>query len=164
MAVMSKYWWAGSLDKRGMHWQSWEKMSIPKSKGGLGFRDLGIFNDAMLAKQAWRLLERPGSLCARVLLARYSKGGDVLSASCPKGASPTWKAICKGREVLRKGLIRRIGDGRTTEIWHDQWIDGITSMKPLGRADDDPVQLVSDLLHEDSNQWDEEKVQRIFSC
>jgi hypothetical protein len=139
MAVMSKYWWAGSLDKRGMHWQSWEKMSIPKSKGGLGFRDLGIFNDAMLAKHAWRLLERPGSLCARVLLARYSKGGDVLSASCPKGASPTWKAICKGREVLRKGLIRRIGDGRTTEIWYDQWIDGITSMKPLGRADDDPV-------------------------
>jgi hypothetical protein len=35
-------------------------------------------------------------------------------------------------------------------------------MKPLGRADDDPVQLVSDLLHDDSNQWDEEKVQRIF--
>ena len=21
--VMSKYWWAGSLDKRGMHWQAW---------------------------------------------------------------------------------------------------------------------------------------------
>lgn len=35
-------------------------------------------------------------------------------------------------------------------------------MKPLGRADDDPVQLVSDLLHDESNQWDEEKVQRIF--
>jgi hypothetical protein len=58
-------------------------MSIRKNKGGLGFRDLGIFNDAMLAKQAWRLLEIPGSVCARVLLARYSKDRDVLSASCP---------------------------------------------------------------------------------
>jgi hypothetical protein len=27
MTVMSKYWWAGSLEKNGMHWQSWEKIS-----------------------------------------------------------------------------------------------------------------------------------------
>jgi hypothetical protein len=161
-AVMSKYWWAGSLDKSGMHWQSWDKLAVPKGQGGLGFRDLEKFNDAMLAKQAWRLLERPDSLCARVLLGRYNKGGDMLTASCPHGASATWKAIIKGREVLKKGLIRKIGNSRTTKIWHDQWIDGTLNMKPLGRASEEPVQLVSDLLEEDSNQWDVEKVQRIF--
>jgi hypothetical protein len=75
-----------------------------------------------------------------------------------KGASPTCKAICRGREVLRKRLIRIIGDSRTTEILHDQWIDGIASMKPLGRAGDDLVQLVSDLIHDDSNQWEGELV------
>jgi hypothetical protein len=91
MAVMSKYWWSGSLDKSGMHWQSWDKLAVPKSRGGLGFRDLEKFNDAMLAKQAWRLLECPDSLCAKVLLGRYSKGGDILSASCPQGASATWE-------------------------------------------------------------------------
>lgn len=112
----SKYWWTGSLDRRGMHWQFWEKMAVPKDRGGLGFRDLELFNDAMLAKQVWRLLERPDSLCGRVLLGRYNQGGDVLTASCLKGASTTWKALMKGREVLKLGLIRRIGDGRTTEI------------------------------------------------
>uniref|UniRef100_A0A0E0RI21 Uncharacterized protein n=1 Tax=Oryza rufipogon TaxID=4529 RepID=A0A0E0RI21_ORYRU len=35
-------------------------------------------------------------------------------------------------------------------------------MKPLGRMTDDPVQLVADLMLQNTNQWDVEKVQRIF--
>jgi len=69
--IMSIFWWAGSLDKKGMHWQAWEKMAISQYKGGMGFPDLMTFNDAMLAKQAWLLLDRPESLCARVLRGRY---------------------------------------------------------------------------------------------
>lgn len=75
----------------------------------------------MLAKQAWRLLERPESLCARVLKGRYYPAGYILTAACPRSASPTWRAVLVGREVLKEGLIRRVGDGKTTEIWHDRW-------------------------------------------
>jgi hypothetical protein len=65
---MSKYLWSGLLDKSGLRWRSWEKLAVPKSRGGLGFRDLEMFNDAILAKQASRLLERPNGFCAKVLL------------------------------------------------------------------------------------------------
>lgn len=34
---------------------------------GLGFRVMELFNYVMLAKQAWNMICRPGSLCAKYL-------------------------------------------------------------------------------------------------
>jgi hypothetical protein len=66
---------------------------------------------AMLAKQGWRLLHNLDSLCARVIKAKYYPGSDVLSA-CPSGnMSYTWRSILKGLDVLKKGIIWRIGYG-----------------------------------------------------
>src|SRR5438132_1136066 len=108
-------------------------------------------------------MERPDSLCARVLKGRYFPDSDFLNANYPNSASPMWKAIFKGREVLKQGLIRRVGDGTTTEIWHDRWIEGSRSMVPMGRRlYDDPVLFVPDLIDEGSSQWIEPLVRRVF--
>lgn len=57
-----------------MHWVGWEKLVSPKAEGGLGFRDLHSLNMAMLAKQTWRLLQNPTSLCARLLKGTECRG------------------------------------------------------------------------------------------
>uniref|UniRef100_R7WA11 DUF4220 domain-containing protein n=1 Tax=Aegilops tauschii TaxID=37682 RepID=R7WA11_AEGTA len=77
---MSKYWWGDEDLKKHMHWFSWWKMCVPKEKGGMGFRDLHCFNLALLAKQCWRLLCEPESLCARALKAKYFPNGDLLNS------------------------------------------------------------------------------------
>lgn len=50
---------------------SWERMGLPKNKGGLGFRDMSIFNKSLLAKQVWRLMQNPSSMVATIYKAIY---------------------------------------------------------------------------------------------
>ena len=97
-------------------------MCLPKAMGGMGFRDLQSFNLAMLAKQVWRLLSDPDSLCARVLRARYYPDGRLLNARLKSGSSYTWQSILAGRDCFKHGYIWRVGDGSQIKIWEDSWI------------------------------------------
>jgi hypothetical protein len=52
-----------------------------KSDGGMGFRDFQLFNKAMLAKQGWRFMTKPESLCSTVLKEKYYHNTDFISAT-----------------------------------------------------------------------------------
>ena len=71
----------------------------------MGFRDLRLFNQALLAKQAWRLLVNPDSLCAKVLKAKYYPNGHILDTAFPHATSVNWQAIVHRLDLLKKGVI-----------------------------------------------------------
>jgi hypothetical protein len=50
-------WWGFENGKKKIYWRSWEWLSTPKALGGLGFRDLEIFNQAITPMLA--LTDRP---------------------------------------------------------------------------------------------------------
>ena len=121
-SMICRYWWSCQDNEKKMHWINWKKLTEPKEEGGLGFRDIHAFNLAMLAKQGWRLAQNPKSLCARILKAKYYPNGDVLKARAGNNPSYTWRSILKGIEVLNRGIIWRVGNGRSINIWRDPWL------------------------------------------
>jgi hypothetical protein len=54
--------WGEDGDKRKMHWRKWSEIDQPKYAGSMGFRDVEMFNIAMLGKQGWRPITNPNSL------------------------------------------------------------------------------------------------------
>ena len=67
--LIRKFWWGYIDDSRKVHWVSWERLCEAKEVGGIGFKEIEKFNDALLAKQVWRMLRNPDSLCFRVFKA-----------------------------------------------------------------------------------------------
>ena len=132
-------------------------MCMSKRDGGMGFRDPVAFNQALLAKQAWRLLQYPESLVARVLKACYFQEESIMSATCPSSASYTYRSILHGRDLLREGLVWRIGDGSRVNIHHSNWIPRNGSMKPLGQVYMQGVTRVADLLEADGKTWNRQQ-------
>ena len=67
MDSIVRFWWGDDENSNKMHSYAWCILCYPKNEGGMGFRDFHSFNLAMLAKQGWRLINEPESLCARIL-------------------------------------------------------------------------------------------------
>lgn len=121
--MLAAFWWGAEPHQRKIHWVAWERLCLPKDQGGLGFRDLEAFNQAMLAKQAWKVLSQPDSMLVRFLKSRYILDGEFLSAPLGLRPSYAWRSLLHGRELLTKGIIRRVGNGQKTRVWIDKWID-----------------------------------------
>ncbi|KAL5580569.1 hypothetical protein UlMin_013011 [Ulmus minor] len=92
----ARFWWGTTSDHKRVHWINWKDLCKPKSLGGMGFRDLSVFNQAMIGKQVWRLVTRPSSLAARVLKAKYYPNSSIWEADANNSSSYTWKSILWG--------------------------------------------------------------------
>lgn len=126
-------------------------MGISKSNGGMGFRDLVSFNKALLAKQLWRLLQNPESLAAHILQAKYYPQSSMLETKL--GAKPSYmlRSMMGAIEVLRQGLIWRVGDGSDIKVLGDRWLPlpiifSVQSLRTLLDAD----ARVTDLIDKDT--------------
>jgi hypothetical protein len=155
-------WWGSKRGKCKVQWIPWEVQIRPKTYDILGFKDLRLFNQALLAHQVMRLITYPTSLCAQVLKARYFPQSNLLDMAPAGEASATWRPIEYGIELLKHCAINIIGDGESTRIWRDNWIARLPNMMSSHPVRACRLRHVSQLIRRGSNDWDEGTLRRYF--
>ena len=95
-SLIRNFWWGSMRGQRKPAWVSWDTLTMPKYMGGMGFRQIELFNLALLVWQAWRILQTPKTLSARVLKAVYFPSGDILPVELGRRPSQVWRAIIEG--------------------------------------------------------------------
>ena len=162
--LIRKFWWGQKGDKREIHWVKWEDLCLHKDQGGVGFKDLTMFNEAMLAKLAWRLLHDDKSLFYQIFKARFFPRCSILEAKDSPSASYAWKSILKGREVIQKGAIWRVGDVKKIRIWRDNWVPSKSSAKittlVLYGQETSNVEVLINLV---TKRWRTEIIDHVFN-
>lgn len=121
--MMNLFWWGhGRTTHRGINWLSWEKFSMHKSRGGMGFKELTAFNLAMLGKQGWKFLSEPHSLVTRIFKAKYFPSTSFLNAKIGHNPSYAWRSILHARFIVRSGARWSIGSGASIHILDAPWL------------------------------------------
>jgi hypothetical protein len=92
--------WGGMGNDFKHHLVGWDKVCVPKAKGGLGVRSLVLFNKALLGKWLWRFGLEENNLWRRVLVVKFGVelGGWRTNPIRGAHSCSLWKGILSGWE------------------------------------------------------------------
>ncbi|KAG6693248.1 hypothetical protein I3842_10G159900, partial [Carya illinoinensis] len=159
--MVAKFWWGNQGQGNKIHWVSWEKLSNSKFRGGMGFKDLHLFNLALLTKQGWRLLRNEGSLVHRVFKAKYFPNTSLFEAKLRNNSSYVWKGILVAIIDLKRGCRWRVGNGKSVNVFKDPWIPDY--YLPPNNSEVDEDLKVHSLIDINMGWWNIQALRALFN-
>jgi hypothetical protein len=101
----------------------WNKVCSPIPEGGLGIRNLRVFNKALLGKWLWRYAHERESWWRIAIDAKFGSswgGWSSIASSGPHGVG-LWKNIRKGWSSFVSFTRFKLGNGSKIRFWDDVW-------------------------------------------
>lgn len=98
MSIQRNFLWGGNFERKTIAWVRWGEVCKPKKSGGLGIKDLQLFNLSLLGKWLWRIVGGEKALWLEVLNLRYGvRDSGMRNISCiQEGTSSSvwWRDLC----------------------------------------------------------------------
>lgn len=162
-SMYQTFFWRQRKEERKIAWVAWHKLVASKKDGGLGMRDLLMFNKALLAKQAWRIIKFGHSLLPKTLKNKYHPHTSFMETKVSPICSFTWRSIMSARDLIKKGLKKVVGSGHEVNIWEDSWVPRLPQFHIFcyGACEEDGPQVVSDLMV--GREWNVELLNQLFT-
>ncbi|XP_021731316.1 uncharacterized protein LOC110698225 [Chenopodium quinoa] len=161
-SAMARSFWGQKGTRRKIHWKSWASLCTPKCLGGMGFRDLSDINDALLGRQAWRLVHKENSLLGKVMKAKYYPNCSFLESALGYGGSYSWRSIWSSKALVKEGVTWTIGTGSLVNVWKDPWL-AVEHGRFVTSVEISEISLVSDLIDWDKMEWNVDLISECFN-
>ncbi|XP_057250112.1 uncharacterized protein LOC130591191 [Beta vulgaris subsp. vulgaris] len=165
-AIFARFLWANPNSPSPIFWKSRKIIELPKGGGGLGIRNVHLFNKALLTKQAIRIHNSRQSLISQVLLAKYKASPVDIVLRNKKMGRVSWglRGLCKAVQDCRAGFTSQIGDGSNTDIEGDKWIrEGPVIVKSGINLAHMGIRQVKDLLNTQQKTWNSSLIWKCFN-
>ena len=100
---------------------AWKEICKPKEEGGLGLKDMGTLNRALMCKKLCEVI-RCDRTSIWVECLRHGRLRDDSIWTIPENRGPWgWRKMLRLRGWLRSVVEYRIGDGSDFFLWKDPW-------------------------------------------
>jgi len=124
-SLRGKFFWQGAKEEFKYHMASWDSVSRPKDKGGLGVINLRLHNDALLMKHLHKFYNHADIPWIQLIWFKYYQ--DKVPHASREVGSFWWKDVMRLNNLYRSCSRCIVGDGSTVCFWEDRWTDNILS-------------------------------------
>ncbi|GJR73274.1 RNA-directed DNA polymerase, eukaryota, reverse transcriptase zinc-binding domain protein [Tanacetum coccineum] len=159
--ILKGFLWCQGELTRGKAKVSWKNVCKPKDQGGLGIKDLGVWNEVLMTKHLWNVAVKNDTLWVKWIYKERLKGKSVWEVNCDSNCTMGWKSILSLRDKIRKHIIWKIGNGKSINVWQDNWCSVSPLSDFIGTRDIYDARLslnctVNDIINNGEWKWLEE--------
>ena len=99
--ICRNFLWEGSDTYSRAPYIAWDTVCTSRKQGGLGVKNLLLWNQASIAKLVWDIARKKDCLWIQWIHGRYLKGKDWWDYSLKNYASWYWKKLLKVRDIFQ---------------------------------------------------------------
>lgn len=123
-SIFSHFLWSGSYHGPCQFKVAWSDCCISKEEGGLGFKDLVIWNKGAIMYQLWRIIKKVDSIWVQWVHATILCNKAFWTTKIPGKCAWGLRKIFNIRSEARNYITYNLGINSSFLLWHDPWVRG----------------------------------------